>query len=390
MNHLLTFGVNPGVPKTEFVQLFSSHPADHLKSLRAHLFDEVNKCDLVPPSIKGLPLVNRRDTPLRPVAKVLSEDIWSIVMCITTKTMFPRTLLRNGKRSANFLSNTIRSDTSCSITDCASASLSGTQPNSQATVVDMQSVNLFPPIHQSVAEDSHTQESVSNDPQLPPSSNLTNLLISREISTLKDDVRNIKADIACINNRSTVRFQPNIEVQFRRILKDIKDELSHLRTRLNQTVHESQTKEAPTSPVAVTLIKHIYLELRGLHNALPYLHHLITEGSNIIAINEHWLWPFQLNSLNNIHSDYRGYGVSDHRLNAESNLTRGCGGAGIIWNTSLKATPLSGIQSDRICAIRISLRDSSSIMQCIFTQLRRLYRGVLHLHQRSCLNYQCP
>ncbi len=53
--------------------MLTSHPTDYLKSLRAHLFEEVNKCDLVPPSIKGLPLINRRDTPLRPVAKVLSE-----------------------------------------------------------------------------------------------------------------------------------------------------------------------------------------------------------------------------------------------------------------------------------------------------------------------------
>ena len=95
MNQLSTFGLNPGLPKTEFTQLLASHPTVHLKSLRTCLFEEACKCDLLSTELQGLPLVNRRDTAIRPAAKVLSEDIWSIVTCITTKTSIPRTLLRN-------------------------------------------------------------------------------------------------------------------------------------------------------------------------------------------------------------------------------------------------------------------------------------------------------
>ena len=108
MDQLSTFGVNPGLPRTEFIQLLTSHPKEHLKSLRECLFEDASKCGLILSELQGLPLVNRRDTALRPVAKVLSEDIWSMATCITTKTNVPRTLLRNGKRSSRFLNDAPR------------------------------------------------------------------------------------------------------------------------------------------------------------------------------------------------------------------------------------------------------------------------------------------
>ena len=68
-----------------------------------------------------------------------------------------------------------------------------------------------------------------------------------------------------------------------------------------------------------------HAHIRVLQNASPYLHQLIKDGSDIITINEHWLWPYQHCSLQNIHPDYDGLGVSDHRLNEHSELVRGCG-----------------------------------------------------------------
>ena len=58
MDQLATLGVNPGLPKTEFIHLLISHPV-------LVFF----KCDLIP---SELTLVNRRDTALRLVGKVLS------------------------------------------------------------------------------------------------------------------------------------------------------------------------------------------------------------------------------------------------------------------------------------------------------------------------------
>ena len=64
--------------------------------------------------------------------------------------------------------------------------------------------------------------------------------------------------------------------------------------------------------------------------ASPYLYQLIEEGSDIIAVSEHWLWPYQLCHLNNIHPDFVGFGFSDNRLYEESPRCRGCDGVGFV------------------------------------------------------------
>ena len=68
------------------------YPLESLKSLRLNLFEDACKAVLIPPESQGFPLVNRRDTALRPASTVLCEDIWTIVMCITNKTCLPRIL----------------------------------------------------------------------------------------------------------------------------------------------------------------------------------------------------------------------------------------------------------------------------------------------------------
>ena len=109
MNQLPTFGVNHGLPRSEFIHQLEAHSAIQLKSLRERLFDDASKANLIPPELHGLPLVSRRDTAIRPASKVLSEDIWTITTCITNKTVLPRTLIKNGKRSKQFLIDAHRS-----------------------------------------------------------------------------------------------------------------------------------------------------------------------------------------------------------------------------------------------------------------------------------------
>ena len=48
-------------------------------------------------------------------------------------------------------------------------------------------------------------------------------------------------------------------------------------------------------------------------------------------------------------------------FNESSTLTRGCGGVGVIWKKSLQVSPITNVQSDRLCAIRISLSESSCV-----------------------------
>ena len=101
------------------------------------------------------------------------------------------------------------------------------------------------------------------------------------------------------------------------------------------------------SPPAAHSLSVARWNCRGLSNGIPYIEHLAS-SHDIIIVNEHWLWPFELHKLNDIHPNMTGLAIADKRLNPEGNLVRGCDGIGILWNKHLDAMPVSGIESDRI------------------------------------------
>ena len=64
----------------------------------------------------------------------------------------------------------------------------------------------------------------------------------------------------------------------------------------------------------------------GLSTSLPYLNSLLKEGSKIVLLSEHWLWPYELHRLREIDEEYEAVGKSDSRLTEEREGGRGCGG----------------------------------------------------------------
>ena len=90
----------------------------------------------------------------------------------------------------------------------------------------------------------------------------------------------------------------------------------------------------------------------SLSLATPYLRKLIDEGSMIIVVMEHWLWPYELHRLNEILPDYTTSAISDKCLSSTSKLVRGCGGVAILWHKSLTIIPVD-TNSDHYCAIQV-------------------------------------
>lgn len=110
---------------------------------------------------------------------------------------------------------------------------------------------------------------------------------------------------------------------------------------------------------------------------MPYLNTLMDDGSKILVLSEHWLWPYDLHRLNDINVGYNAIGKADGRLTEERDGGRGCGGIGLLWHKSIEATPISGISSDRICGIRMTMDDGdSSLMSVIGVYLPCLDLGV--------------
>ena len=55
---------------------------------------------------------------------------------------------------------------------------------------------------------------------------------------------------------------------------------------------------------------------RGLHNSKPYILDLIKTCTDIIILQEHWLWPFDLSGLSSIHPQYDFTAILDKRLHS--------------------------------------------------------------------------
>ena len=81
---------------------------------------------------------------------------------------------------------------------------------------------------------------------------------------------------------------------------------------------------------------------------------MIQNGVDIIILQEHWLWPYELSSLSSIHPQYEFTAISDKRLHSGSDLERGCGGVAILWNKALTCIPISALDSDRVCGVYMS------------------------------------
>ena len=93
---------------------------------------------------------------------------------------------------------------------------------------------------------------------------------------------------------------------------------------------------------------------RGLNCSEAYLKH----QSDIILLQEHWLWPFELQKLSSVINSFSAFGVSDLRLCESSTLRRGCGGVATLRRKSLSVTPVTLSVSDRAAPNEWSRQES--------------------------------
>ena len=73
------------------------------------------------------------------------------------------------------------------------------------------------------------------------------------------------------------------------------------------------------------------MELLRTKKREPNIHQLADSGSDIIAVSEHWLWPFEVDCLCSVHPAFSAEVKTDERLTENSTLRRGCGGVGFSY-----------------------------------------------------------
>ena len=216
----------------------------------------------------------------------------------------------------------------------------------------------------------------TSQPSLPSTARFSVGILTRELNSVKQELRTLKTEIAGLNRQSSSTLPGEFQMEICKELKALKLEVSHVR----ESMYKNSSAQIPSQPPyseskqeqkfsAVDSITITTWNCRGLTNAIPYIDHLIESGSDVIALTEHWLWPYHLNRLEEISPQYTGFGVSSTKLNESSDLSRGCGGVGIIWKKSLPILPVTQITSDRFCVVQLLPPDSARSLYIVSVYL---------------------
>ena len=93
---------------------------------------------------------------------------------------------------------------------------------------------------------------------------------------------------------------------------------------------------------------------------------LLCDASDIVFLQEHWLYPADLPSLNNLHREFMSFGISSIDVTDSIMLGRPYGGVAVMWRKHLSSTvkPVS-FNDDRIIGL-----------ECCFGDVKMLFLGV--------------
>ena len=306
----------------------------------------------------------------KPLPVKLAEDVYALMHCLKNALPVPRNVIKNGKRDRSYLDSS-RSATQCQIVQ---QSLSTSQESTM-----------------SIPSDPIQNQHVTGMDKVALSS------VMRDMNSLKGSVRALRLEVTSIHNNfqnarapSTCHIHvfsktpcsaPDLPLLLgcpliyasrigtgyswkvkihRHSLYDAlrsSSETHLVRVWCNIGPKKSSTVTIETSICATerNLVSVATWNCRGFHNSKPYIVDLIKSGVDIIILQEHWLWPFELSTLDSVHPQYDFTAISDKRLHASSNLVRGCGGIAILWNKALPCFPISALDSDRVCGVRLLL-----------------------------------
>ena len=374
MELLRSLNIDPNVPKSELVSTLSTQSVDSLLSLRSALFEDARSAALTHPNDA---LVSRRSTGKTPLIAKLSEDVWTLLHSLKNSYTVPHSVLRNGKRSETYL-NLARTQS---------------QNLSQGPALECQHRNFsqIPRQNQSQCTTSNAAHSLAFSG------------VRRELNSVKEQVKSLISEVSFLRSKTipakTISSchvhvsckQPASAADLPKIIGcpvldvtqvgpsglswKVKLSRHHLYDAMTSTCNThsvsvwrnnnshslSASYTRTVSPSRTSIQNNLIIttwNCRGLHNSHNYLLELISKGSDVIVLQEHWLWPYELSNLAALHADFSYTAVSDNRLNSQCDLQQGCGGVAILWNKRINAVPISAINSDRIRGIRIPLSDS--------------------------------
>ena len=341
---------------------------------------------------------------MRPAAWKLAEDVWELVTSVYMKKPVPRVLLKAGKRDRQYFEAQKEKNKS---------QKSPTVPSivSDMSNTRLSDVSLLPTKPSDCSTSSPCVRAPT--PWLTLPDTVAQSTVAADLSKLKQDLRALQARIrkleeskscttpstieschlyvqpynlswSSINNasleqvvRCPVLWFTRIK-QYPQLVLKVKVPKYGLHAALQSNLmgpHRVRLWHPRTSNIRTASSSHLTTDqppvsnrlnvvtwnCRGFGNSIPYFSYLFSSGSDVIVLQEHWLWPFELGKLQSAFEGIHCRGVSDSRLNEQSDQTRGCGGVAILWKKGLSVLTLPCPNNGRVCGIKISSSVASNI-----------------------------
>ena len=104
---------------------------------------------------------------------------------------------------------------------------------------------------------------------------------------------------------------------------------------------------------------------------------LLCDTSDVIFLQEHWLFPADLPSLNKVHTEFMSFGISSMDVGNGIVVGRPYGGVAVMWRKSLASNVKPVVFGD----------DRIIGLECIFNNVKMLLLGV-YLPYNSSQNFE--
>ena len=317
----------------------------------------------------GDELVSRRCTSRgKPLPVKLSEDVYSLIHCLKNNLPVPRNVIKNGKRDKAYLESSRAAAQSQMPTERSQSSQNSNsisfQVNHAAYIDKVALSSIMSDLNdmkESVRALRSEVMSLKNNTQTTRAPSTCHIHVFCKTPCSAPDLPLLLGCPVIHASRVGSGYSWKVKVHKHSLYDALHSTADTHSVRIWRNCGSKQFSKTPPNQPTSTIdsnSKHVKIatwNCRGLHNSKPYILDLIESGVYIIVLQEHWLWPFELPSLSSIHSQYDFTAVSDKRLHASSNLERGCGGVAIIWNKALTCIPISALDSDRVCGVRLLL-----------------------------------
>ena len=152
---------------------------------------------------------------------------------------------------------------------------------------------------------------------LPQPETVAATLIARDINILKTKIRQLQTQVNKLEKFSNSGLVKQEIQQMKAMMSDLSTKATRTSSssmQITSILHDHKSIQvnlsSPTPPPSSFTIAS--WNCRDIKSGLPYVVSL-ADNHDVIVLNEHWLWPFEIHKFLNLHPDMSGFAIADQK-----------------------------------------------------------------------------